>query len=408
MSTVLKTLAVLAPLVSLAAAHGEVVAVQANGQYKQAPNIYYAADSRNSDTPVSTMYDAGGKAYALPSDFGDASAMSCESASIPPGTLTVTSGSTLRFYWEGASGELDGQAGVGSYVGSHAWVHAMGTVAIDIASCDGDCSSADPASLKWNRILYDGYDTTQTISDGLKQSMSNKPEPYYPTSGTGLWGMASLIQRGSWVEATIPQDLVAGSYMSRVELAAVHSPGAPQLYIGCARIAVEGSGTKSLTGGTIASQLYSTSGALATVDVYSGSFSFSGDGPALLDFATQTSSGSSSSSSGSSSSDNSSSDSSDSSSGSEDDGSYEDDGSKDVSDESSSSSDAPAETSSTYEAPAETSSSEAAPAATTSSEAATSTGASTCRRRRRSLSGEKAKRVVKMHKRSSFPHVHSL
>ncbi len=93
----------------------------------------------------------------------------------------------------------------------------MGTVAMDIADCGGDCSSADPASLLWNRIYYWGLDTSQSISDGLRQTMTNKPEAYYP-QGVGLWGMAAMVARGSWVEATIPQDLAAGNYMVRTEV----------------------------------------------------------------------------------------------------------------------------------------------------------------------------------------------
>ncbi|KAF9026832.1 hypothetical protein BDZ89DRAFT_926598, partial [Hymenopellis radicata] len=344
-------------LVPHVAAHGQIAAAMANGQTVEGPNVYYAADAKNAATVVSVMYQASGTAYNKVSDFGDNAAMSCESASAPPASLTVTSGSTVRVYWEGATSELLNQAGVdAAFNNANPWVHAMGTVAMDIADCGGDCSSADPASLSWNRIYYWGLDTSQSISDGLRQTMTDKPEPYYP-QGVGLWGMAALVARGSWVEATIPQDLVAGNYMVRTELAAVHSPGAPQVYIGCVATKVEGSGTTSLTGGTQAGSLYSSSGPLATFDVYSGS-SWTDDGPALLSIATQTASGGSGSSgSSSSSSDSSSSGSSDSSSGS-------------------SSGDSSSGDSSSSEVDTPTTTSDASAAATTSA---------SCRRRRRSL-----------------------
>lgn len=94
----------------------------------------------------------------------------------------------------------------------------MGTVAVDIADCGDDCTSVDPSTLLWNRFVYDGLDTSETISDGLRQTMTNKPETYYPTSGSGLWGMASFVARGSYVDATIPSDLASGNYMVRVEV----------------------------------------------------------------------------------------------------------------------------------------------------------------------------------------------
>lgn len=90
----------------------------------------------------------------------------------------------------------------------------MGSVAVDIASCGGDCANVNPADLNWNRILYDGLDYGATVDGGVKAAMAAKPEPY---QGDARWGLANLIARGSWVEAIIPADLVAGNYLTRVE-----------------------------------------------------------------------------------------------------------------------------------------------------------------------------------------------
>ncbi len=68
----------------------------------------------------------------------------------------------------------------------------MGPIADYIASCNGDCSSFNTANAGWSLLDKMGIDYSQSISDGLRTTMTNKPEKYYPTSGTGLWAMAKL------------------------------------------------------------------------------------------------------------------------------------------------------------------------------------------------------------------------
>jgi hypothetical protein len=85
--------------------------------------------------------------------------------------------------------------------------------------------STRPETLFGRYVSY-GLDTSKQISDSLRTAMKNKPEPYF---GSGTWGLAKLIQDGSKWTINIPKDLQPGNYMIRNELAAVHSPGAPQI-----------------------------------------------------------------------------------------------------------------------------------------------------------------------------------
>jgi hypothetical protein len=68
----------------------------------------------------------------------------------------------------------------------------MGFVIDYITSCNGDCTKFDATNAGWTKIAHAGMDMSQTISSGLRQTMKNKPEQYYPSSGAGLWAMAKL------------------------------------------------------------------------------------------------------------------------------------------------------------------------------------------------------------------------
>lgn len=271
-----------------------------------APNIYYDADRVNSDTPVRVMYKASSPAYLLPEDFSDNSKMACEgsSASPAPTSLEVAAGNSFTVQWSGSTGELTGQPGVGAVPdGMEAWVHAMGSIQNYITSCDGECSNADVSNNGWTKLSGDSLDLTQSISDDLRNTMTNKPEKYYP-EGAGLWAMAKFVADGSKWDVVIPSGLKAGEYIVRQELAAVHNPynagdssSGPQLYVGCIQITVTGDGSAELPEGTQAGSLYSPTGDFATFQVYSDADSFVVPGPDVWDGASSGSSGSSSSTS---------------------------------------------------------------------------------------------------------------
>ncbi|KAL1745569.1 glycoside hydrolase family 61 protein [Schizophyllum fasciatum] len=299
-------------LAAFVRAHGQIESVSAGSTSKIAPNIYWDGDKANTDTPVRVMYKASSPAYLLPKDFSDNSKMACEgsSASPAPSSLEVAAGNSITVQWSGSTGELTNQPGVGSVPdGMQAWVHAMGSIQNYITSCNGACADADVANNGWTKLSGDGLDPSQSISDDLRNTMTNKPEKYYP-EGAGLWAMAKFVADGSKWDVQIPSGLKAGEYIVRQELAAVHNPwnandasSGPQLYVGCVQITVTGDGTTELPEGTQAGSLYDPEGDFAKFQVYSDADSFVLPGPDVWDGASSGSSSGSASASASSTGD---------------------------------------------------------------------------------------------------------
>lgn len=71
-----------------------------------------------------------------------------------------------------------------------------------------------------------------------------------PLKGTN-WGTAKVMKDLAWT-STIPKTLVAGNYLIRHELIALHQANTPQFYAECAQIVVTGSGTASPSGAFLA------------------------------------------------------------------------------------------------------------------------------------------------------------
>ncbi|THU76439.1 hypothetical protein K435DRAFT_846600 [Dendrothele bispora CBS 962.96] len=304
LSTVALAFGLFAPLVPSVYAHGQIKGVMANGVYNTGPNIYYDGDSVNDDTVTRKMYQASSPSFLNYWDFSDNTKMACESADPAPKSIDITAGSDLTIYWEGATSELLNQAGTGDTDGTNPWVHAMGPITDYITSCNGACSSfsaSDAGTAGWTKLATFGLDTSQSISDDLRTTMTNKPEEYYPTAdeGQGLWGMAKLVEDSSEWTVNIPSGLKSGEYLVRHELAAVHSPkssgGGPQLYVACIQINVIDGGSDELPSGTQAGSLYETDGYLANYDVYTAGTVFEDIGPAVWDIVSGSTSSSSSS-----------------------------------------------------------------------------------------------------------------
>ncbi|KAJ6590027.1 glycoside hydrolase family 61 protein [Mycena vulgaris] len=276
----LSLLATILASASLVSGHGQVNHVQVGSTSNLGPNQYFAGDAKNSKTATRVMYKASSPAYVLPGGFADNSQMSCEgsSKSGAPQTISVDAGDEIEVFWEGATSELKGKGGTGSLTAYNPWVHAMGFIFDYITSCNGDCAKFDATNAGWTKIAHAGIDTSQTISSELRATMKGKPEQYYPTSGSGLWAMAKMVQQGSKWNIKIPSSLKSGQYMIRHELAAVHNPKnsdpttGPQLYIACIQLDVTNGGSATLPAGTQAKSLYDPNGAFANTNVLSGSF----------------------------------------------------------------------------------------------------------------------------------------
>ncbi|KAJ7270119.1 glycosyl hydrolase family 61-domain-containing protein [Mycena haematopus] len=296
-------LAVILASTSLVVGHGQINRVTHGATFNTAPNIYFTEDANNLKTATRVMYKASSPSYVLFGGFTDNSRMSCEqSANNPaPESISVNAGDEIDIFWEGATGELKGKDGTGGLTAYNPWVHAMGFVFDYITACPKDCSTYDATNAEWTKLAHAGIDMSETISPQLRETMTNKPEKYFPTSGPGLWAMAKLVQNGSKWTVKIPSSLKSGQYMIRHELAAVHNPKnsdpttGPQLYIACIQLNVENGGNVSLPPGVQAKSLYSPNGDFANMDVYSGSFDFAKvaiPGPAVWDGVSSTSSAS--------------------------------------------------------------------------------------------------------------------
>ncbi|KAH8801283.1 glycosyl hydrolase family 61-domain-containing protein [Flagelloscypha sp. PMI_526] len=308
-------------------AHGRVDHVEVDGKSYPGWNPY--SGSNPNAVTYRPYKNEGADAFNLPNEWTDATKMSCETGDVAPKAVPVNAGGSVTIFSQGATGELKNQPGVGG-TPYNPWVHAIGTVSNYITSCGSSCQSFNAAGAGWTRLSADALDMSKSISSGLRQTMKNKPEEYYPKSGNGLWGMAKFVANGSKQTVQIP-NLKPGEYLLRQELVALHNPksntanSGPQMYVGCVRLKVTGSGDVSLPSGTKSSSFYSPNGALANYNHFTQDITkFKMGGPAVWDGASSggssdsgsNDSGSGSSNSGSSNSGSSNSGSSNSGSGS--------------------------------------------------------------------------------------------
>jgi len=240
-------------------AHGYLAQVVAGGVTNIAPKPWESySNLKDTASRIGYSSDAS-KTYCLfPSDFNNADKMSCgpSTKSGAPSTVKVAAGSSVDLYWAGSTGELKSFSKAPN--GFFPFVHAMGPVIDYLASCDGDCSSFDATNAGWTKMAQFGVDKTQTISQELRGLMAAKPEVYHPTGGSGLWGMAKMIEDGSKWTLDIPADLAPGEYLWRNEISATHSNPA-QIYVGCVQLEVTGNGKTALPQGTTSDKLYTSS-----------------------------------------------------------------------------------------------------------------------------------------------------
>ncbi|EHL02213.1 putative endoglucanase-4 [Glarea lozoyensis 74030] len=96
-----------------------------------------------------------------------------------------------------------------------------------LAACNGDCATVDKTQLKWFKIAELGQ-TSYGVGGGT----------------TGEWAVDKLrANDGNWA-VTIPSSIVAGNYVFRNEILALHSAydvGGAQFYPQCANIRITGS-----------------------------------------------------------------------------------------------------------------------------------------------------------------------
>lgn len=147
--------------------------------------------------------------------------------------MTVVAGGTIELQWT-------------KWPESH-----HGPVIDYLANCNGECTSVEKTSLKFNKI-----DELGLLDD------SNPP---------GSWASDKLIAANNSWTTTIPKCIAPGNYVLRHEIIALHSSGqanGAQNYPQCVNIKVTGSGADKLASGTAGTALYKPTDPGILVSIY--------------------------------------------------------------------------------------------------------------------------------------------
>ncbi|KAL9044948.1 MAG: hypothetical protein Q9214_001953 [Letrouitia sp. 1 TL-2023] len=229
MSTrVTATLAVAFAIFRSVNAHGVVSGIVAEGKYPsfkyQNPPPTVAGWSIPEDSDIGYV---GPDAYANPDII-------CHKGATPGGAyVTVVAGGTIELQWT-------------KWPESH-----HGPVIDYLANCNGECTSVEKTSLKFNKI-----DELGLLDD------SNPP---------GIWASDKLIAANNSWTTTIPKCIAPGNYVLRHEIIALHSSSqanGAQNYPQCVNIKVTGSGADQLAAGTAGTALYKPTDPGILVSIY--------------------------------------------------------------------------------------------------------------------------------------------
>lgn len=128
-----------------------------------------------------------------------------------------------------------------------------------LANCGGDCTTVDATTLSYFKIDEKGLNSD------------------------GTWASDDLIANNNSWTVTIPSDIVAGQYLIRHELLALHSAGTEggaQFYPMCANLQITGSGTAQPEGVRFPGE-YSATDPGILVNIYGTLTSYTIPGPAV-------------------------------------------------------------------------------------------------------------------------------
>lgn len=130
-----------------------------------------------------------------------------------------------------------------------------------LANCGGDCTTVDATTLSYFKINEAGL------------------------NADGTWASDDLIANNNSWTVTLPSDIVAGQYLIRHELLALHSAGTEggaQFYPMCANLQVTGSGTAAPEGVKFPGA-YSATDPGILVNIYGTLTSYTIPGPAVYE-----------------------------------------------------------------------------------------------------------------------------
>jgi hypothetical protein len=125
------------------------------------------------------------------------------------------------------------------------WPHNIGPVLTYIANCNGDCSQADKATLKWIKIDEAGCEN-------------------------GVWAGKKLMENNFTWTTTVPSTIAPGNYVFRNEIINLHSgvePNGAQLYPQRMNVEIVGGGS-DVPEGTLGVDVYHADDAGILFDPY--------------------------------------------------------------------------------------------------------------------------------------------
>ncbi|KAK5082606.1 hypothetical protein LTR24_007912 [Lithohypha guttulata] len=134
-----------------------------------------------------------------------------------------------------------------------------------LANCNGECTDVDKTALMFNKIDEAG------LIDG--------------SVAPGRWASDAMIANNNTWVTTIPSTIAPGKYVLRHETIALHSAGevgGAQNYAQCVNLEVTGSGTDSLSAGTLGTALYTADDAGLVYNIYQANTEYPIPGPALI------------------------------------------------------------------------------------------------------------------------------
>ena len=168
--------------------------------------------------------------------------------------VSVTAGETVELQWT-------------AWPASH-----HGPVIDYLANCNGECTTVDKTTLLFNKIDGVGF-------------IDDSSEP-------GIWAADQLIAANNSWTVTIPSSIAPGNYVLRHEIIALHSAetaDGAQNYPQCVNLQVSGTGTDSLSSGTLGTELYTPSDPGVLVNIYTSLSTYIVPGPSLISGASSVS-----------------------------------------------------------------------------------------------------------------------
>ncbi|KFY15221.1 hypothetical protein V492_02159 [Pseudogymnoascus sp. VKM F-4246] len=212
--------------VTAVAAHGYVKEIIIDGQTQTGFNPTIAPWDADQNT-ISWPNWATDTGFVPSSTLQDPNIICHINATNSKKSATIAAGSQIKLRW------------------TSPWPESHHGPIIDyIANCGGDCTTVDKTQLQWVKIAEVGQ-------------LSLGPGEGIP----GRWAEYTLAENNSTWTVNLPSSLIAGNYVLRHEIIALHAAyneGDAQFYPQCINLEVTGGGSDNPTG-VVGTQLYNSS-----------------------------------------------------------------------------------------------------------------------------------------------------